>query len=504
MKNSYKILLIAILSLFLNGCSLKEEPYGFLSSDQFYKSAGDAYSGLAYCYDLLPNTEYYSRYLYFIGVAPTEEMTFKPDAGVDDRELDLWTSTANNLDLQSVFTNAYMGINRSNFLLEHIDAITMDQTTKNQYKGEAMFLRALHYFNLVRIFGSVPLRKTSVTTSSQISVGLSPMKDIYDYLIDDLLEAEKLTDLQVREGRANKVAVQALLAKVYLQLASAKATNVPKYDFVSNADEYYSKAATYAAKVLNDQSSYTFWTGNLPKLWDVDNQVGNEFIFNVATHVIGGKEEGDWSTLSMLTTPYVDGNPISFGADYGVTIKDGWSHLQTESAFYNSFDPSDKRLTELIISSVRLSDGTSIKSYPNGGLQFPFTLKLIDKNQGPTSQNSGHAIPVIRFSDIALVYAEAAGPTAEAYAWVNKIRNRAGLADLTPGLSVDAFRLKILDERSFELAFEGNRLFDLRRTRQIETVLNKKYGINITDNAATAYYYNIPQREIDNNPGLTQ
>ena len=503
MKILRKIAYLISISLTITSCSLNEQPYGFLSSDEFYQSSNDAYSALAYCYDALPNIELYSRYLYYAESLGTEEFTLKPDAQVEDHELDLWTTTPSNPDLEAVFTNSYIGINRSNALLSNIDGIQMDANDKNEYTGEAYFLRALHYFNLVRLFGSVPMRTQPVTSASELPVPLSPMSDIYALIESDLTKADSLMDYTVRDGRANKVAAEALLSKVYLQLASATASGVPSYDFISDPDSYYTKAAQYAAKVLDNQTSYTFWTGSLPALWDVDNEIGNEFIFSVAVHVDGAKEEGDYSKLSMLLVPYIDGAAISFGPNYSITIRDGWNHMQTTSAFYNSFDPTDLRKTELIIDTVKLADGSK-RYYPGGGMEYPFTLKYIDKNQGTTSDQSQHYIPVLRFSDIALVYAEAAGPTAEAYSWVNKIRERAGLPDLTPGLSETDFRQKVLDERSYELAFEGNRLYDLRRTHNIEKVLHDKYGMSITDNQTEAYFYDIPQREIDNNPALTQ
>jgi hypothetical protein len=95
-----------------------------------------------------------------------------------------------------------------------------------------------------------------------------------------------------------------------------------------------------------------------------------------------------------------------------------------------------------------------------------------------------------------LLFAEASGPTAEGYAAVNRIRTRAGLGALTPGLSATAFRDAIIQERAWELCFEGNRLFDLRRTHKMEEILVTKYGKTITGDP---YYFPIPTREVDLN-----
>ena len=477
----------------LNACSLEEEPYGFLSTANFYKTEGDAISALANCYDALPTNEYYGRYLYYLTSLGTEEFTLKPDAQPADHELDNWNVLSTNGNLEGVFFNAYMGINRVNMLIKHVPAIAMDETLKNQILGEAMFLRALHNFNLVRLFGSVPLRKEPVISADAIPAPRAPLADIYAFIESDLLDAENKMAATMQDGRANKVAAQALLAKVYLQLASASANGVDQYDFAGSTD-YYAKAAAYAEKVLTNAAGFELWTGDVKALWDVDNQIGNEFIFSVAFNRVGAISEGDFSKFSMLQVPYVNGTKIKLGPDFSVEIPDGWNHLQTEVAFYNTFDGADNRKTDLIVSHVKI--GNSDYIFPGGGLQYPFTRKFIDKNQ--VGDQTSHYVSVIRFSDIALVYAEAVGPTSEGYSWVNQIRSRAGLEDLTQGLNVADFRAAVIKERSFELAFEGNRLFDLRRTKTVESVLEGEFGKDV--NPANAYVYPIPQTERDNNP----
>ncbi len=499
MKIFHKIIGACSIALAVSACSLEETPYGFLSTDNFYKTASDAQSALVYCYSFLPEVGYYSRALHYVPGYASEEYVTKSDGGLDVHQLVDWTVDPSNTLLDGVFKDAYMGIDRCNTLISHVPGINMDTITRNQYVGEAYFLRALHYFNLVRLFGSVPIRTEPITSSNQVAVPKSSISDVYDVIISDLQKAEQLMTSNFIECRANKIAAEGLLSKVYLTMASSKATGCPGYDFVSDANSYYSKAAAEAAKVLDpSQSTYTFWTGDLTAMWDIDNEVGNEFIFSIGVDK-SGKAEGNYSKLSMNMVPYVNGAKISLGPSFNVTIPDGWSQTQTNIPFYNTFSSNDKRRDAWIVKSVKLSDG-SIRTYP-GELAYPFTLKYIDKTQ--TGEASGHYIPVLRYSDVALIYAEAAGPSdSKAYSWVNKVRNRAGLPDLTTGLSTEAFRDSVLKERSFELCFEMNRFYDLRRTHNIEAVLNGIYGKNIHNSDAYAYFYPIPQREIDNNPAL--
>lgn len=485
-KYMYGILTAGLLV----GCSLEEEPYGFPSTGNFYESAEDAYSALIYAYAILPEIEYYSRTFITVTELPTESLTIKPDAGATNFEIDELRTRPDNTDITTTWRYGYIGINRANAVIANVPGIeSMSESDRNQIVGEAYFLRALHYFNLVRLFGSVPLRTEPVTSTEQVDAPLSPIADVYEVIINDLKEAISLTDLVARDGRANKVAAWALLSKAYLHLASSKSSGSPGYEFVANADEYYAEAANYASKVLNEQTTYGF-DNDLIGIWDVNKENGPEHIFSVSADRTG-QFEGNYSKLPLMFIPYIDG--AVFQLEDGTSIASGWNHFLTEAAHFNSYDPNDRRKTELIVSKVFVNGNErnlGINDYSR-----PFTRKYIDPDRvgDQTSVNT----PVIRFSDIMLVFAEASGPTTEAYEVVNQIRDRAGLDELTAGLSVDAFRAAVVQERSWELAFESNRLFDLRRTNSMESVLEDQYGKTIESGA---YFFDIPQREVDTNP----
>lgn len=319
-------------------------------------------------------------------------------------------------------------------------------------------------------------------------------------IISDLKQGEELMPATKNfEGRANRIAAQALLSKVYLQLASAKASGSPGYEFVTNSDEMYGEAFAYADKVITGQNVFGF-TDILPDIWNTEiykTVAVSERIFDAAVDR-SGEREGNYSKLPnmfladpgfAMTIPY---NPSDNNTDL-IDIGRGWNHFQTEVHHYNSYDNSDKRKTDMIVSEVINPDGNVIQLGIND-FSRPFSRKYIDplRDADKMSTNS----PVIRYSDILLVYAESAGPTPQAYAAVNRVRDRAGLGPLAPSLSVNDFREAIIEERALELAFEGNRLFDLRRTNTMEKVLVEKYSKSITSGA---YFFPIPQREIDTN-----
>lgn len=485
----YLYILLAAAGLH-TGCSLQEEPYGFPSTGNFYQSGEDAYSALIYAYSILPEIEYYSRIFIMVTELPTENLTIKPDAGASNFEMDELRPRADNAEITTAWRYGYIGINRANAVIANVPGITdMDEELRNQYVGEAHFLRALHYFNLVRLFGNVPMRTEPVTSIEQVNAPVSPMTEVYDLIINDLTSAIELTDLVRRDGRANRAAAWALMAKVHLHLASAKASGSPGYDFVSNADAHYTQAATFAGHVMNDQTAFGFDT-NLLNIFNVNAKNGPEHIFQVATDRTG-QFEGNYSKLPLMFIPYIDG--ATFLLEDGTAVASGWNHFLTEPALYNSFEDADLRKNQLIASRVWVNGEE--RNLGINDFSRPFTRKYIDPNRvgDQTSVNT----PVLRFSDILLVYAEAVGPTTEGYAAVNQVRGRAGLDDLEEGLSVADFRQAVIQERCWELAFEGNRLFDLRRANLMEEVLVNQHGKTIQNGA---YFFAIPQSEVDTNP----
>ena len=491
-----------IFTAVLTGCAkLEEDPYGLVNTGSFYKTEADANSALIYAYSILPEVGYYSRGFYIITELPTENLSQKGDAGAANFELDEIRTTATNSDLDNLWTYLYRGIARANAVIYNVPNVSgMAEASKNQVIGEGYFLRALHNFNLVRLFGEVPLRKDVIADAEQVPIAKSPIKDVYDLILSDLTEAEKLMGAaKNKEGRANKVAAQALLSKVYLHLASAKSSASAGYDFVTDAQAMYTLAKTFSGKVVNDQASFAF-TNKLVDIWNTNMYKAtgniNEHIFDAAVDRLGDRE-GQYSKLSnmflvgdrQMTIKY---NP-SDAASATINIGQGWGHFRMEAAHYNSYPANDKRKSDLIVSS-----------YVNGGTTYnldiaassrPFTRKFIDPGRNADKMNTNS--PIIRYSDILLVFAEATGPTSEGYAAINKVRSRAGLGELAPGLSIQAFRDAVVLERSWELAFEGNRLFDLRRTKTMEKVLVQQYGKSITSGA---YFFPIPQRELDTNP----
>lgn len=488
-------LLLMILGVLIHSCDLTEDPYGFYSEDNFYKTPEDAEASLMFAYNALTFIEY-ARGIFYIGELASETCNVKAEEGYGSQQLNNWTADANNETLTYFFKYCYIAINRSNAVIENVENSDFEAVVKNRLLGEACFLRAYNYFNLVKVFGLVPVQKNMVKSISQTSPNMAAnLDELYDFIIEDLKKAESLLEIRQKVGRADKIAAQALLAKVYLTIASSKESGVPKYtEMAAGVDQMYDEAESWSRKVLYDQSNYAL-DDDLLHIYDIDAPNGPEHIF-IMSGDRTGLNEGNYSKIGMMFHPWVDGSPYYFKNPDGTYTyaTNGWEVFQTTTEFYNSFAETDRRRTDLIVTTVYNSGGTAVGSL-GGKIKAPFSRKYVDPQF--VGQKSSTKPYLIRFSEVALIFAEAAGPTTDAYFWVNKIRTRAGLGDLDPGLSEAGFRDAVVQERAWELAFEGQRLYDLRRRALVVEKDPNAIAAGITEEQAS--FYPIPQMEIDLN-----
>ena len=503
MKNK---LVFALAALCLTACNLEEKPYGFYSEGSFYKTEADAQAATMYIYDAINYIEY-SRAIVFLGGMNTDELDPKGDATQSTKDLDSWSQNnfRSNVTLGNFFKFSYITINRANAVIENVPGMKIDEALKNRFTGEAYFMRAYSYFNLARNFGRVPVHMKVVSSIDDTAAGLAgSLDELWGYIIADLEEAARLLPYYAKPepGRVDKAAAQGLLAKAYLYLASAKEYGVPQYsDMNFDVDTYYSKAVEAAAGVVDNPAQTTYGLDpDLMHIYDVQYPDGPEHIFIMSMDRTG-ESEGQYSKISKMYIPYIAGGTVYLKqGDENVFIPthDGWSEYRTNIEFYNTkFEDGDLRKDWLICKEVYDAEGKVSASYP-GSLSYPFCRKYIDP--GFVGDKTSTKPFLLRYSDIALTYAEAAGPTDKAYALVNAIRNRAGLGDLPAGLDKAAFRKAVIKERITELAFEGNITYDLRRTGQLHTV-QALVGQGIT-NEEDVLFYPIPSIETDLNPNI--
>lgn len=497
MKTIYKLLILLGFVL-VGSCELKEEPYGFYSDGNFLQTPDDFEAGIGYAYDALTFLEY-SRTIFYLGDLPSEAVGVKSDEGGGSQELNNWDiqNNSTNPSLVNFFKYAYIAINRANIIIDKAQTADLDPAIRDQYLGEAYFLRSWNYFNLVRNFGLVPMHTSNVATLEQTSAPLAlNLDEVYDLILSDSRKAIELLGVEQRTGRGDKVAAQSLAAKAYLFIASAKENSVPLYvEMERNVQQMYDSVAYFSREVIFNQSVYGF-DDDLLSIYDVEKPKGPEHIFLMSMDRTG-TIEGDYSKISKLFIPYIGGGDIYLDNKNGTYTKshDGFGSFETEESFYASFEENDLRAELLIVDSVYNQNEELIAKYPND-FNYRFSRKYVDPLfEGDKTSTKPF---LIRFSDIALVYAEAVGPTAEAYDLVNFIRERAGLGPLNPSLGINEFREAILQERSWELAFEGHRLSDLRRFNKVSNLVEEAAGLSPEE----VTFFPLPQIEIDLNQGL--
>jgi hypothetical protein len=364
---------------------------------------------------------------------------------------------------QSIWTAAYAAINQCNLVLDNLAVVT-DAGQRTQYEGEVRFIRGLMYFELVRLYGQqyqpggansqpgVPINLTSVTTVEQADTKLSraTVAQVYAQAISDLqAAAQKLPSQNV--ARASKYSAEAVLARVYLQQGN------------------YTAAAAQASDVI--ANSGTALAGSVAAVFS--NRNSSESLFEIQQN---DQNNAGTSNAGLAT----------FFAGYSPTgaqdVTYGRADVAISPRFVSLYEASDLRGSD---------DSTAIKTksliYVGDGNVKPDNYRTLKW------RTYGQNIPVVRLAEMYLIRAEAearAGQNSAAASDVNLIRNRSGATPLTTATVDD-----VLLERQLELAFEGFRVYDLVRTgRDVGTLPATSPKLILP----------IPQREINNNPNLTQ
>lgn len=491
------IYLICVVALIFNSCDLTEEPYGFYSDENFYKTIEDADAALLYAYRAF-NYLGYNRGMIDIGDLPTETMKVKTGEGNGVQELNSWKATSSNGTLSDFFQYCYIAINRANGVIENVIDEDFNQADKERILGEAYTIRAWSYFSLVRVFGRVPMQKQLVSTEAQTNPAIAAdLDEVYDFILSDLLTAEAYLTINRKVGHFDKVASWAILAKVYLNIASGKDYNAAGYrDMDADASEMYTQAAEWSAKVLNEQTEFAF-DDVLGNIYDVEKPDGPEHIWLISMDRTGDNTE-EFGSSPLMWMPWGPGASYYVKNAVGVMepTQNGWGVYQVMPDFEASYANTDKRATDLMGDRIYDKDGNVLGTVDDGYVPGVFTTKYLDPSFNGNRTSSKPLM--IRFTDIALIYAEAVGATTQGEAWLNKVRARAGVEPVASGMNVSDFRKAVLQERAWELAYEGHRLWDLRRTASVVATIPAAQAAGVTEDEAA--FYPIPLRELDLNP----
>ncbi len=455
MKNIVSILCICLLAC--TSCNkdfLELNPQSTIAPETFFKTSGDAITAVNGCYkSLAVGSQYSSTFQILMEARADNYLDQDPSSGAGQNyQINRFSDSPGNTNLYNSWTSLYSTVFRCNTVLESVEPIKMDNTLKNRIKGEASFIRALSYFNLVRLWGNVPLVVKSIDPTGASGLKRDATTAIYAQIEADLtFAAANLPETYpaVDLGRVTKGAAQGLLGKVYVyqkKFTNAKTVldeviNGKKFSLLPNIAETFSPTIKYHAEIL--------------------------FAIRFAKG-LSGQDHGYWYANTQI--------------------------IGLDSTLFKAYDAVDTRRTQIEFAK------------PTGNSNI-LPRKFHDT---PVNNNAGNDFPVLRYADVLLLQAEtmnelgynnstAAGT---AFAHLNAIRKRAGLAELTGTdlATQGAFRTEIYKQRRLEFPFECDRWFDMVRTgTAIEAIAasSKKQTI-----APFRFLYPIPQQEIDimNNP----
>ncbi len=461
--------IICLTTIFLYaGCEdfLEIYPETSLSSETFFKTEKDFEQAVNAAY--APLRTIANDRTWLLSELRSDNVYFgrNPNFGAREQDQDLADFalpvsdgvTANNHILNQ-YRNDYQIISRTNQVLSTIDEVEFDVNAKNNLKGQAQFLRAYAYFELVRYFSSVPLHLEPVKNRNEAAQPLSPEADLYQLIIGDLTSAISLLPLKSNQelGRATKGAAQMLLANVHIENKNWSAAEVLLKEIVNSGeyglmDDFADVISTSTGNKNNRESVFEVQFKEGP------DGMNGSFMYNIAPRPILASE------LVALTGT---SNPQPL---------DGEARYVPTPDIINAFEPGDLRKEESI-GIVEMQDVPWEEGY------YPYAKKFFKDHA--LHGNHGVDWPIYRYSEVLLFLAEALneqGKDGEAVTYLNQVRTRAGL-----GPAQGDLKEAIFQERRVEFAFENKRWFDLVRTGRATEVMTE-FGQKVLADPYKYYY----------------
>lgn len=361
---------------------------------------------------------------------------------VQKENISAFTDVSTNSYTRSKYVNCYSGIAKANAVLVRIDKAAINDALKKNLKGQAEFLRAFYYFELVQYYGDVPLHLTEVTEVSQAGLARTPKADVYKQIIADATDAAALLPVaQTTKGMVTKGSAKTLLGYVYMTLKQ-----------YPEAEAALKEVTTLGYSLLPDYAS----------IFDPANKNNAESIFEV--QYLQGTF-GLSSNFAYQFAPAVSDTKSITGITGNNQNFGGWNIPSSD--LIAAYEPNDKRKAASIADGYTDNSGNFVAQ--------PFVKKYLHPHA--VFNNTNNNWPVYRYADVLLLLAEALNEqnkSAEALPHLNLVRNRAGLPNVS-NTNQAALRDIILKERRVELAFENHRWLDLVRTGKAIEVMTA-YG----------------------------
>ncbi len=473
----YIFLSAIVISILGVSCDkyLDTTPQDFISPENYYNTEAEANSALYGLYTVFNDNGngLYSSNALTSHVVPTDEVHRNNTTGDNTLAYD-----ASSSFLNTYWAQAYRYINNCNSFLENIDKPSMDNGKREVMRAEATFLRAYIYFLLTSQFGDVPVKLSSTQSASGLSIAFTPQKEVYEMVLADMTAAEaKVYDVdqsKQQPTRVSKQVVRGILARVCLYMAGNPLKDVSKYQM---ARDWAKKVVDAGKNSLNP---------DYPQIW-----------INIAQDAYDIKESMWEVDFKAPQPPYFRASGWGGQTGIGITcpstnpdigyVLDWYKVSYSLAAYYNTDTFDVRRNWNIAPFFYRGATGTW--ETPRDSLNTTVALrnqKVIDKNPGklrrkyenvrPATGTSGMNFPILRYSDVLLMYAEAeneiSGP-ANALPLLNQVRTRAKCTQMYSMSATNPYflitddketsRKAIRDERARELCFEFTRRNDLIR-----------------------------------------
>ncbi len=485
--NKYLIIISVFIGLAACGEDfLTKVPLDSINTENYWETKEDAIYAVNGAYQPLQRPKLYNMRMWTSDIMAGNSIVGAGggDDGRETQDMANFVTTADNPGVLDLYRGPAPGILASNLVIKNVPGMSIDEELKKRIVGEARFLRAHYYFILVRYFGDVPLILEPQEPGDDLYPPRTDKEIIYDQIIVDLTDALEVLPTKdeyaaADMGRATRGAAAGLLAKVYL-------TRGEWQKVVDLCNE-----VTSLGYALNNKYYDNF---------NVATENSKESLFEV--QYVSGAGEDFWSDenqASWLST--------FTGPRNSYMVAGGWGWNQPTHEFVDSYEEGDLRKDVTV-----LYDGCPVfdgMEYDPAFSAIGYNLRkfLVSKSVANAYDNSPLNFPVLRYADVLLMKAEALnelGRTSDAEVPLNEVRNRAGLADVQSGLPKADFRERVLHERRMELAFEGQRWFDIIRVDNGQWGLDFLHSIGKVNASEKHLLFPIPQKEIDANPNLVQ
>lgn len=490
MKNKFKYIYAFIALAALGGsCSedfVSIDPKGSFLSTSYYKNEEQATAALVGVYDpLRKNTGGFENLVAMLNAGSDDFYAGGGGASDGMGIQNFSTHSLTSLIIPGSFWNDhYQGVYRANVLLSKMAGVDMSEALKVRFTAESKGLRALYYFNLVRLFKNIPLILEPLTTATMLDVEQATPEAVYAQIEKDLLEAipglPATVDPATGSGRLTRGAAQALLGKVYL----FEGKNADAAAILAQVNGTPGQPNQYGNKLLAD----------FDDLWVTTNKFNSESLLEVSHTSAGNSDWGFWgsgkdegNSLNVMVGPRGYARPENSTA---ADLPSGWSFSIPTQKLYDAIK-GDPRF-EATIFDLKALKAAGKADYISGYQDTGYFLnKFLPRKSdvrtggGAAELNYKQNSYIIRLADTYLMEAEALGSGTRAQALLDAVRARVGLAPVPVTLAA----IKI--ERRLELAGEGHRFFDLVRWGDAATVLADR-GFN----AGTDEIFPIPFVEL--------